>query len=102
MVAIMAVMGLFGAGLTQAERNRQIIEGRVVAVGIPGAAAISAIGTFLAGGPIHDNPTFAEYTQPGRVLDPVRILVSSTSNFAAPLADPNQREGAFLSIDPTG
>jgi hypothetical protein len=78
------------------------LRGRVVAVGIPGISAISPVGTFLPGGPIHDNPTLAAFTQPGRVLDPVRILVGSTSNFAAPLANLDQDEGSFLSIDPTG
>ena len=82
--------------------NKPSLKGRVVAVGIPGASAISAVGTFLPGGPIHDNPALAAYTQPGRVLDPVRILVGSTSNFGAPVADPEQKEGSFLSIDPTG
>jgi hypothetical protein len=82
--------------------NKQSLQGRVVAVGIPGASAISAIGTFLPGGPIHDNPALAAYTQAGRVLDPVRIVVGSTSNFGAPVADPAQKEGSFLSIDPTG
>src|SRR5215472_2695666 len=78
------------------------LKGRVVAVGIPGASAISAVGRFLPGGPIHDKPNFAAFTQPGKILDPVRILVASSSNFGAPLANPDQREGSFLSIDPTG
>jgi len=82
--------------------NKPSLNGRIVAVGIPGASAISAVGTFLSGGPIHDNPEFAAYTQPGKVLDPVRILVGSTSNFGAPVANPDQHEGSFLSIDPTG
>src|SRR5689334_18634628 len=68
----------------------QHINGRVVAIGIPGASAISAVGTFLPGGPIHDNPVFAAHTQPGQVLDPARILVGSTSNFGAPPANSDQ------------
>src|SRR5215472_9716161 len=40
------------------------LRGRVVAVGIPGASAISAVGTFLPGGPIHDKPDFRAFTQP--------------------------------------
>jgi hypothetical protein len=82
--------------------NNQTLRGRLVAVGIPGASAISPVGTFLPGGPIHDNPAFAAYTQPGRVLDPVRILVGSRSNFGAPLASHDEQEGAFLSIEPRG
>jgi len=80
--------------------NQQTLRGRVVAVGIPGASAISAVGTFLPGGPIHDNPAFAAFTMPGRVLDPARILVGSTSNFGAPVAHSGQLPGSFLSIDP--
>jgi hypothetical protein len=76
------------------------LRGRVVAIGIPGASAISPVGTFLPGGPIHDKPALATFTQPGRVLDPVRILVGSSSNFGAIAANPNQHEGAILSIDP--
>jgi hypothetical protein len=78
----------------------QSLRGRIVAVGVPGASAISPVGTFLPGGPIHDNPAFAVYTQPGRVLDPARILVASSSNFGAPVANHDEQEGAFLSIDP--
>src|SRR5947208_2091537 len=78
------------------------IEGRVLATGIPGASALSPVGTFLPGGPIHDNPTLAAFTQPGRVLDPARFMVGSTSNFGATKANEDQFEGSFLSIDPRG
>jgi hypothetical protein len=78
------------------------VRAHVVAVGIPDASAVSAVGTFLPGGPIHDNPLFAAYTQPGRILDPARILVASRSNFGTPAADPGSAEGALLSIDPSG
>src|SRR5438045_229757 len=64
------------------------LTGRIVAVGIPGAAGISPVGVFHPGGPIHDKPEFAAYTEPGRVLDPARVLVVSASNFGAPLAIP--------------
>src|ERR1700693_5677126 len=74
--------------------------GRMIAAGIPGVSAIAPVGTFLPGGPIPAN--FAAYTQAGKVLDPKRILVGSTSNFALPLSDPHQLPGSFLSIDPTG
>jgi len=66
------------------------LTGRVVAVGIPGAGAISPVGVFHPGGPIADKPEFAAYVQAGRVLDPGRILVSSSSNFGAPAAQPEQ------------
>ena len=96
---------LLGSVALGADENAQrggILKGRIVAVGIPGASAISPVGTFLPGGPIHDNPALAAYTQPGRILDPMRILVGSTSNFGAPVADAAQREGSFLSLDPRG
>jgi hypothetical protein len=80
----------------------QSLKGRLVAIGIPGASAISPVGTFLPGGPFHDNPAFAAFTRPGKVLDPTRFLVGSTSNFGAPVANPDQSEGSFLSIDPSG
>jgi hypothetical protein len=76
------------------------LTGRVVAVGIPGAGAISPVGVFHPGGPIHDKPEFAAFTAPGQVLDPQRILVASTSNFGAPLGQADLAPGAILSIDP--
>jgi hypothetical protein len=80
--------------------NHESLRGRIVALGIPGASAISAVGTFLPGGPIHDSPALAAFTMAGRVLDPVRILVGSTSNFGAPVAHSGQLPGSFLSIHP--
>jgi hypothetical protein len=78
------------------------LPGRIVAVGIPGIAAISPVGTFHTGGPIHDRPEFAMFTQAGQILDPDRILVSSSSNFGAPIARQTWATGAILSIDPRG
>jgi hypothetical protein len=83
-------------------KDAPFIDARVVAVGIPGASALSPVGTFLPGGPIHDNPDLAALTQPGRVLDPSRLMVGSSSNFGAPKANADQAEGSFLSIDPRG
>jgi hypothetical protein len=80
----------------------QDLRARIVALGIPGASAISPVGTFLPGGPIHDTKDLAACTQSGRILDPARILVGSRSNFGAPLGNPTQQEGSFLSIDPRG
>ena len=88
-----------------AQNSRQLPErltARIVAVGIPGAGAVAPVGTFHKGGPIHDKPEFAAYTQAGRVLDPRRILVTSHSNFGAPLAQNDAAEGAVLSLDPDG
>jgi hypothetical protein len=71
---------------------------RVLAAGIPGAGALSPVGTFHPGSPIHDKRAFAATTRPGRVLDPTRLLVASTSNFGAPLARADWSPGAILSI----
>ena len=67
------------------------INARVVAINIPGASAIAQIGTFLNVPPPNAcaNPIpskFPTFVLPGKVLDPKRILVGSTSNFGAPLA----------------
>lgn len=87
--------------IAAATSSVQMSEARVIASGISGAGAVSAVGSFHAGGPIHDNAAFAAYTQAGRVLDPTRILVTSTSNFgAAQIA--GFSPGSVLSIDPTG
>ena len=83
----------------------QGIDAQIVAVNIPGASAISQVGTFLnasqgacGGSPI---PThFPSYTIPGAVADPSRILVGSKSNFGAPLLTGVGQEGSVLSIDP--
>jgi Di-haem oxidoreductase, putative peroxidase len=76
---------------------------RIIAIGIPGAGAIAQVGAFHAGGPIHDNPTFAIETASGRVLDPTRILVASDrSNFGTPPGRPGDALGAVLSLDPQG
>jgi hypothetical protein len=83
------------------------LNARVIASDIPGASAISQVGTFL-NNPVppacaHPIPTlFPSYIQPGAILDPVRILVGSESNFGAPLANSAGEEGSFLSIDPSG
>lgn len=69
----------------------------VVATGIPGAGAITQIGTFLKGGPFVERPLFAAETQPGHVLYGERLFVASTSNFGAPLALA-QPEGSILSL----
>lgn len=101
---ITAAAGMMVLGRPRRGRAAPVedLGGGIVAVGIPGASAISPVGTFLAGGPIHDNPMLAASTQPGRILDPARILVGSRSNFGAPLANAQQQAGSFLSIDPRG
>jgi hypothetical protein len=97
-----------GDAAWQAARAEPITgtNGRVIAVDIPGASAISQVGTFLNNPPpacSRPIPTlFPSYIQPGAVLDPNRLLVGSRSNFGAPLADGVGSEGSFLSIDPSG
>ena len=74
------------------------LSARKLAVGIPGAGALSPVGRFHPGSPIHDKRAFAATTRPGRVLDPTRLLVASTSNFGAPLARADWSPGAILSL----
>jgi hypothetical protein len=83
MIATMAGMTVLGGPSIVRSDSVQDIMGRIIALGIPGASAISPFGTFLPGGPIHGKPEFAACTEPGQVLDPKRILVGSRSNFGA-------------------
>lgn len=93
---------------SQSDEAKEIVNlhARVVAIGIPGASAISQVGTFL-NNPVppacaHPIPMlFPSYIQSGAVLDPNRILVGSESNFGASLATGAGAEGSFLSIDPS-
>src|SRR5262249_51194678 len=103
-VVVLAVGAMLISSLCtgRADGDGQFLACRVVAGGNPGGSGIRAVGDLLPGGPIHDNPTFAAFTLPGRVLDPVRILVGSRSNFGAPVANHDDAEGSFLSIDPRG
>ena len=86
-------------GELPAEPVRSVrLRGRVLATGIPGAGALSPVGVFHPGGPMHDKREFAAATEPGRVLDPTRLLVASTSNFGAPAARAEWATGAVLSL----
>lgn len=75
------------------------VHAEVVATGIPGAGAITVVGTFHRGGPFIERAALSAQAHP--VLDDARLLVASTSNFGAPTASA-QPEGSVLSIDPTG
>jgi hypothetical protein len=97
-----AAVGVLETGRSYGQDNQPFLNGRIVAIGIPGVSAVSPVGTFLPGGPIHDKPALAAFTLPARVLDPARILIGSTSNFGAPLARFDQLPGSFLSVDPRG
>ncbi|HEY6305617.1 MAG TPA: hypothetical protein VI488_04050 [Candidatus Angelobacter sp.] len=105
MIALTAVGNLNLARAEDRDKDRDhqpALQGRIVAVGIPGASAITPVGNFVPTGPIPTLANLKPFIQPGQVLDPVRILVGSTSNFGEPLANTDQREGSFLSIDPSG
>jgi len=99
---ITAIIASFSTHAANIADDVPEIAGRVVIAGIPGAGAVAAVGTFHPGGPIHDRPAFRASTEPGMLLDPVRILVASTSNFGAPLARNGQPPGSVLSIDARG
>lgn len=78
------------------------LQARIVAVGLPGVAGVRQIGRFHVGGPIPGNPEFLLQTDPGRVLDPQRVMVAVASNFGASAAMASAAPGAVLSIDPRG
>lgn len=87
------------------------LDARLIATNIPGASALAQVGTFRKADPnkppdtCHPTPiptAFPSYILPGAVLDPIRILVGSRSNFGAPLAAGAGQEGSFISVDPTG
>jgi uncharacterized integral membrane protein (TIGR00698 family) len=82
----------------ESEVREDRLTGRVLATGIPGAGAVSPVGKFHPGSPIHDKRGFSAATQPGEVLDPTRLLVASTSNFGAPAARADWATGAILSL----
>jgi hypothetical protein len=111
LVAGIAVVG--GDAAWRAARAQAItdINAHIIATNIPGASAISQVGTFLSGPPTpfgqcslpHPIPgSFGDFIKTGAVLDPNRILVGSRSNFGAELADGVGEVGSFLSIDPSG
>jgi hypothetical protein len=102
-----AIAVLDGDAAPRAAWARSIpsIDARLIAINIPGASAVAQVGTFLNNRDACARPIptlFPSYIQPGAVLDPIRILVGSRSNFGAPLAPGVGQEGSFLSIDPTG
>jgi len=77
------------------------IRAQVVAQGIPGAGAITQVGTFHRGSAVHDKAALNPSIAPGMVLDPVRLLVASSSSFGATLSRPAEAPGAVLSLDVT-
>src|SRR5205823_2189175 len=80
-----------------------VVHAEIVASGIPGAGAITQVGTFQHGGPLRDNVALINHsTDPGGILDRGRLLVASTSNFDAPKAFVSDPEGSVLSIDVRG
>ncbi len=99
---LMAVAVYAGMIAAAAAEEVPVTAARIVAVGLPGAGAVAQIGVFHPGGPIHDKPEFAAYTAPGKVLDPNRVLVTSSSNFGATKARSGEPGGAALSIDAAG
>src|SRR6185503_16189721 len=97
-VLLLAACGGSG-GADKKDQSSTALVARVVAVGIPGAGPVAAVGKFLPGGPINDNAAFKAYTEGGKVLEADRLLVGSTSNFGAPVATKEDMPGSLLSID---
>lgn len=79
-----------------------MLRARIVATGLPGAHGIRQVGRFHSGGPFTTNPEFLLQTQPGRVLDPERVLVALENNLGAALGNRAHAAGSVLSIDPRG
>lgn len=99
---LVLVVGLCLVAGGSAEPGITALVGRIAAVGIPEAGAVSAVGRFHPGGPFSDKPASRAFTRPGAVLDPDRVLVASSSNFGAPIARREHPQGAVLSVDATG
>ena len=87
----------FSAGTSGAAVD-EALTGRVLGTGIPGAGALSPVGDFHPGGPMHDQDDFAATTEPGEILDSERLLVAGTSNFGAPSARSDWAQGSVLSL----
>jgi len=106
-LALVLTAGASSCHQDQAEEEQEqaslttlgILPAEIVATGIPGASGLTQVGTFHRGGPIHDKAAFAASTAPGMVLAPDRLLVTSSSNFGAPLAVAGQPAGTVLSLD---
>ncbi|MEK6749391.1 MAG: di-heme oxidoredictase family protein [Pseudomonadota bacterium] len=95
------VTAVLATASTSVDPFVDVVHAPVVATGIPGVGAIAQIAAFHRGSPVHDKPAFSAYTQPGRVLDGARLFVASSSNYGAPLGNPDQYAGTILSIDPS-
>ena len=78
-----------------------VLPARLVLAGLPAAHGIRQVGRFHAGGPFAADPAFQLLTQPGRALDPGRLLVALGDNLGAPPAGGAQDGGTILSIDPS-
>ena len=55
----MMAAGSINPGKADEVGAQSAIRGRILTIGIPGVSAISAVGTFLPGGPIHDKAVAA-------------------------------------------
>src|SRR4051812_45362486 len=102
-VLVVSLVLAFGAacGGGDGKAAPPALPARALAVGLPGAGPVTSVGRYLPGGPINDNASFKAFTEPGRMLDPNRILVGTASNFGAPMAVPDEMPGSILSIDPS-
>jgi hypothetical protein len=102
LLVFMASMTVTWQASVAEQSSAPALTARIVAVGIRGASAVAPVGVFHPGGPIRDKAEFVAFTQPGRILEAKRVLVTSTSNYGAPRAQTDTPEGSVLSIDPDG
>ncbi|MEP6502473.1 MAG: hypothetical protein ABJD97_04040 [Betaproteobacteria bacterium] len=98
--ACLPAIGVGGVVAQESPPATVTLTARVIATGLADAQGLQQVGRFHAGGPLASNPEFLLRTQPGRVLDPERVLVAVGNNLGATRAESGQAAGAVLSIDP--
>ncbi|MBI4469812.1 MAG: hypothetical protein HY650_10890 [Acidobacteria bacterium] len=91
--ALIYCLGIGIPALALPQSDPEITRAKTIAIGIPGAGAVARVGDFIEGS-LKNSP----YAKDGRILDPNRVLVASSSNYGASvwIDDP----GTILSIDP--
>ena len=95
-VALVAVIGIVKGETAALAQKIPALEARVVATNIPGASALSPVGTFLNSQAACARPMptlFHRISYQGRCSIRTEILVGSRSNFGAPLAEGGVKRG---------
>ena len=85
-VAILAAGMALGqkSGNSRSAERQGVLHARVIATGIPGAGAVSEVGDFLRGSPIHDNATLAAYAYNHlRIPSPALVVNPAGQNYVS-------------------